>query len=313
MDSFTGNAAPMTIRISALICTRNRADYLRRAIQSLIDQTLPNDQYEIIVVDNGSEDATQQVIGEFSGAPQFRSLYEPVPGLSRARNTAWQNARAPYVCYLDDDAVAHPDWLEKYLEVFQNFQPMPSAVGGKCEPIWEAPQPVWLADQMLTSLSVYDWSDAPIILNSDQWISGCNIGFPVSVLRELGGFREDLGRKGTKLLSGEETFLRRELDARGYLSVYHPEIIVGHHISPRRLTKQWFRRHAYGTGQSAAIMARVGRSFPIGERVQLSMKRVLWTMPRMPLAVLSTRPSDRFRRLSQVFETMGYLKGLWST
>ena len=191
-------------------------------------------------MDNASEDATPDVIREFSDMPQLRSIYEPILGLSRARNTAWQNAHGTYVAYLDDDAVASRRWLESYLEVFERVKPTPGSVGGKCEPIWEVPQPDWLADQMLTSLSVYDWSDTPITLNEDQWISGCNIAFPLQVLEEVGGFREDLGRNGNKLLSGEETFLRRQLDARGYTSVYHPKIAVGHHISPQRLTSPGF-------------------------------------------------------------------------
>ena len=303
----------MDVMISALICTRNRADYLRRAIRSLVDQTLPQDCYEIIVVDNASEDATADVIREFGDVPTLRSIYEPVLGLSRARNTAWQNARGIYVAYLDDDAVACRQWLESYLEVFQWSKPTPGSVGGKCEPIWEAPQPDWLADQMLTSLSVYDWSDTPITLDEDQWISGCNIAFPVQVLKEMGGFREDLGRKGKKLLSGEETYLRRQLDAHGYQTVYDPKITVGHHISPQRLNKPWFRQHAYGTGQSAAVMLKAESTVPAGRRINLSVRKMLWTAPRAAMMLVGRHPADRFRREYQVLETLGYLHGLWST
>jgi GT2 family glycosyltransferase len=303
----------MAVMISALICTRNRADYLRRAIRSLVNQTLSQAQYEIIVVDNASEDSTQDVIDEFSYVPNLRSIREPVLGLSRARNTAWQNARAPFVAYLDDDAVASRGWLETYLEVFQWTKPTPGSVGGKCEPIWEVPQPDWLADQMLTSLSVYDWSDTPITLNEDQWLSGCNIAFPVAVLRELGGFREDLGRNGNKLLSGEETYLRRQLDAHGYTSIYHPKIMVGHHISPQRLNKLWFRRHAFGTGQSAAVMLKAEGALSAARRINLSFKKTVWAVPRAALMMLGRRPADRFRRQYQVLETLGYLNGLWNT
>ncbi|MEO8391389.1 MAG: glycosyltransferase [Chloroflexota bacterium] len=299
--------------ISALICTRNRANYLRRAIESLVNQTLSPDQYEIIVVDNASEDTTAALLQEYAHLPHLRSIYEPVLGLSRARNTAWQNAHSPLVAYLDDDAVACPTWLEKIVEVFQSFSPTPGSVGGKCEPIWEAPQPLWLSDQMLSALSVYDWSPVPIVLNQEQWVSGCNIAFPVRVLEELGGFREDLGRKGTKLLSGEETFLRRQLDAHGYKTIYHPEIVVGHHISPHRLTKKWFRNHAYCTGQSAAVMAKVDRPLPTRTRAQVSFKRILWMIPRLPLTIAAARPSDRFRRQTQFLETLGYISGLWNS
>ena len=97
----------MNVQISAVVCTHNRAAYLRKALQSLVDQTMAQELYEIIVVDNASTDGTKQVVSEYSGASNLRCLYEPVIGLSRARNTGWGNARGEYVAYLDDDAVAH--------------------------------------------------------------------------------------------------------------------------------------------------------------------------------------------------------------
>jgi glucosyl-dolichyl phosphate glucuronosyltransferase len=301
----------MNVELTALICTRNRAAYVRKSIASLADQTLPRDQYEIIVVDNGSEDETRAVVQEFAHVPNLRYVYEPVPGLSKARNTGWQNACGEFVAYLDDDAVACREWAEKYLEVFKTFRPMPGSVGGKCEPIWEAPQPDWLSDRMLTSLSVYDWSDEPLILNEEQWVSGCNIGYPVNVLRRIGGFREDLGRIGKKLLSGEETYVRRQLDALGLTSVYHPEIVVGHHVSPMRLNKTWFRRHAYGTGQSQALMLTIDHPLPTRRRAGLGLKKMAWVLPRLPLMVASASPADRFRRQYQVLESIGYVTALW--
>lgn len=308
----------MTIGITAIICTFNRADYLRRSLASLIDQTLSPDQYEIIVVDNGSTDTTADVLREFSGASNLRVICEPVAGLSRARNTGWQNARAAYVAYLDDDAVAARNWLEKYVEVFSRLKP--GSVGGKCEPIWEAPQPDWLPDQMLTSLSVYDWSDGvhgaqrdePMTLAEDQWVSGCNVAYPVAVLHEIGGFREDLGRKGGKLLSGEETYVRHQLDSLGYATVYHPGIVVGHHISPQRLNKRWFRRHAYGTGVTQAVMQRMETPIGVLKRAELGLRKLGWAAPRLALMLATRSPADRFRRQYQVLESLGYLSGLWS-
>src|SRR5258706_11020169 len=123
----------MTVQISALICTRNRADYLRKALQSLAVQSLPRAQYEIIVVDNGSEDHTKDVVDAYCHMTNLVYIYEETPGLSRARNVAFRRAKGQFVAFLDDDAVGSPMWLEKYLEVFQTFKPTPGSVGGKCE------------------------------------------------------------------------------------------------------------------------------------------------------------------------------------
>ena len=135
----------MTVRISAIVCTYNRSTYLRKALGSLVDQSLSKDQYEVIVIDNGSQDDTRQVIDEFSWMPNLKYVYEPNLGLSQARNTGWRNAHGGYVAYLDDDAIACPRWLEKILEVFENVKPRPGCVGGKIEPRWELGHPLILS------------------------------------------------------------------------------------------------------------------------------------------------------------------------
>jgi glucosyl-dolichyl phosphate glucuronosyltransferase len=301
----------MTVQISAIICTHNRAPYLRKAIQSLIEQTLPPDCYEIIVVDNHSSDETRDVVEAFGNIGHLRYVFEPVPGLSRARNTGWRQAQGQYVAFLDDDAVARPHWIEKYLEAFETTKPLPGSVGGKCEPIWEAPRPDWLDEKLLTSLSVYDWSDHPIILTKDQWVSGCNIAYPVDVLARIGGFREDLGRTGKNLLAGEETFVRRQLDSLGYNTLYHPEIAVGHHISPSRMNKTWFRKHAFGTGKSQAFMDYGGKPLSMPRRLQLAARRALWALPRLGLMLAARSADKRFYREYQAYEAAGFISGLW--
>lgn len=100
------------IKISVVVCTFNRADILPLALQSLCEQTPHHDQTEIIVVDNNSPDNTRQVVDEFiEKYPNIRYCFEPIQGLSHARNRGWREARGEYVGYLDDDAKAPPEWL----------------------------------------------------------------------------------------------------------------------------------------------------------------------------------------------------------
>jgi len=301
----------MSVRISAVVCTHNRAGYLRKALRSLVDQTLAPWEYEIIVVDNGSQDNTKEVVNDFSHLPNLRYLSEPIIGLSRARNTGWRNAEGVYVAYLDDDAVASLGWLAKFIDVFETFEPRPGAIGGRIEPIWEAPRPDWLSDKLLAFLSVVHWCDAPLILNEQQWLPACNIAYPRELLQTVGGFREDLGRQGTKLQSNEENYLRQQLDSRGFCSVYHPEIVVGHHVSAPKLTKRWFTERAYWQGVSDALMSTPYNGIPILLRAWLAARRIGWMLPRLLLMLVATRSAARFRRQCQVFEAMGYVSGLW--
>jgi len=110
-------------RISAIIITHNRVEYLIKAIQSLLHQSLPKDQYEIIVVDNCSTDHTRETVEKLSANNKVRYVFEPELGSSKSRNTGLQHARGTYVAFLDDDVITCPDWLEKILHV---FEPTPS-------------------------------------------------------------------------------------------------------------------------------------------------------------------------------------------
>jgi glycosyltransferase involved in cell wall biosynthesis len=304
----------MSVRISAVVCTHNRAAYLRKALRSLVCQTLARELYEVVVVDNASADSTREVVAEFGDVSNLRYLYEPIVGHSRARNAGWRGAKGEYVAYLDDDAVASPEWLEKLVEVFETFEPSPGCVGGKIEAIWEAPRPDWLGDEMLGRLSIFDWSDVPVVVTKDQWLSGCNLALPRELLQAAGGFREDLGRQGTNLRGNDDIDMRQRLDSLGRCTVYHPGIVVGHHASPERLTKKWFRRAAYWQGMSDAIMQYPdsGEGLSLSRRMRLTLRKIGWALPRLLLMLIATTPAGRFRRECQLLEAIGFVSGLWA-
>lgn len=298
------------IRISAIVATRNRAPYLRKALQSLVAQTLPSELYEIIVVDNGSEDETKSVVDEFSAAPNLRYIYEPIAGCSRARNKGWHNARGEYIAFLDDDAIACPEWLALYLNAFDKFGSDLGLIGGRVELIWEMPKPDWLLDDRLGELSVYRYSGTPVVLNEAQVLSICNLACPRKVLDEVMGLREDLGKTGSVPLAHAEWALKRELDSRGFRSLYHPDILVHHHIPASRMTKRWFRQRAYWSALSEAVMYNPHGRLSTVTRVEMAIKRIGWVLPRLLIGLVTIDPGYRFKREIQVREAAGYVAGL---
>jgi len=303
----------LDVKISAVLCTFNRAHYLRRALQSLVAQSLSEGQYEIIVVDNRSTDDTSQVVRkEFGGVSNLRYLYEPIQGLSQARNTGWKNARGMYVAYLDDDAVADTEWLGKIVEVFETLKPQPGCVGGRVEPIWEAPQPAWLSDDMTSYLAILNYSDAPVALGNPDYLVGASIAYPRQLLETMGGFQTRLGRRGKNLLSNEETLLHRGLKAEGYACMYHPEILAWHHIQASRLKKTWFIRRLYWQGVSDALV-QIERESPSALRrlrFALSATRRVLSPQRLADLAISSDDSKRFEQKCSAFKQIGYLVGL---
>ena len=245
----------MSIRISAIICTYNRSAYLKKAVQSLLDQTLPQEQYKVIVVDNGSTDNTKAIVEGFKQSENLHYIYEPAKGLSQARNTGWQNAQGEFIAYLDDDAIACAEWLQRIVQAFDTVRPQPGSVGGKVIPVWEVERPTWLPKELERLLSIVDWADRPTFLIEDrQFLSGTNIAYPREIFEKAGGFSTDLGRKASNLLSNEEILLKRQLKRRNLATYYDPDIYVYHHIPAERLTKRWFYRRAFWQGASDAIL-----------------------------------------------------------
>lgn len=300
----------MDPKISVVIATHNRAAYLRKAVASLVEQTLDPADFEIIVVDNASSDETPAVAEEFAGAPNLRYLPEPVVGASRARNSGWQAARAEHVAFMDDDAVAEPRWLESYVEAFATFSRRPGLMGGRCDAIFEGPRPPWLADGFLGALSVFHWADEPVVATDRIGLSVCNMATTRTILAEAGGFREDIGRSGGRLVGNEDDYLRHTIESLGHVVMYHPGAVVRHHVSPVKMTKPWFRRRAFWQGWADGVMFDHHRR-PVPARVGLTARRVLWALPRLSLALAGRSEAARLRRQCQVIEAAGYITGLW--
>jgi glycosyltransferase involved in cell wall biosynthesis len=232
--------------IALSICTYSRYDLLPKAIASAVSQTLPAANFEIIIVDNSPDHDNAEAYGNtLTDIENLTYVVEETSGLSNARNVAARIAQAPIIAYLDDDAVATTHWAEEILAAFAAFGPRTSIVGGRVEPIWEAPRPPWLHDSLLASLSVVDWGgESARLAAQHEWLVGANIAFRVEAIRRYGGFSTNLGRKGSggALMSNEESQLVEKIRAMGELVVYAPKASVGHLVESKRLRRSWFRK-----------------------------------------------------------------------
>jgi glycosyltransferase involved in cell wall biosynthesis len=307
----------MSVVISVAVCTHNRARHLRLALESLAKQTLSRDCWEVLVIDNASTDQTRRVVEEFRGTlPRVRYHFEPTVGVSSARNAGWRGARGEFVAYLDDDAIAEASWLERILGFLTSVEPTPGAVGGRVDPIWEGPRPVWLSDTTAAALSLVHWSNSPIALRPDQWIVAANVAFPRRVVEEAGGFRLDLGRRGRILLSNEENLLRLQIERLGYTCYYHPEIRVRHHVHASRLTRAWFLRRSRWQGISDARLEAHAQPRRPRERFRIGCRTlagVLFSPRTIGALLIPTRHPERFRRQSDAWYRLGYGTGQLGT
>jgi glucosyl-dolichyl phosphate glucuronosyltransferase len=236
-------------RLSVVVCTYNRYDVLPNAVDSLLRQRqqLEVGSIEVIVVDNSPDQENAARFGtRFAHKPGIRYLLEPTPGLSHARNVGVAHARAGVVAFVDDDAVAAPDWAAHILHAFEAFEGRAGVVGGRVLPRWISKRPPWLTDDLLGYLSILDWGGQTRPLRSHEWLVGCNIAFDKQILSSVGGFSRALGRAGAglALLSNEEIEVIEKIQAAGFVALYCPDALLHHVIDPSRLTRTWFRRRS---------------------------------------------------------------------
>lgn len=242
----------MSLSMTAIICTRNRERFLAKCLDSILRQSLPREDYTILVIDNGSTDGTADILREYEAEQGVRWLQEPVVGLSRARNTALKNVQTDYLGYIDDDAVAESGWMETALDCFRNVHPRPVWVGGTIHLEWETKPMPWINEELTQPLGRLYWGDTPRFLSSTERLGGGNSFFSRSFLASIGGFNEQLGRKDV-LLSGEETELRQRIEAKGCAVYYHPQVAIRHFVPEERTQPGWFYRRYFWGGISDYI------------------------------------------------------------
>ena len=182
-------------RISVAICTRDRPDRLRLAIDSVLRQNHPPDEVELLIVDNAADPARlKSLAAEYRDQASIRWCHEPAAGLSRSRNLAVRVAKSELIAFMDDDAVANPDWVQNIVAAFDQFGPQTHALGGCVEPIWEAPRPGWLHDDLLGYFSVVDWGGPARHVGPENWVAGTNMAFRTEALRAI-EFSQRSGRR----------------------------------------------------------------------------------------------------------------------
>jgi glycosyltransferase involved in cell wall biosynthesis len=301
--------------ISVVLCTRNRADLLDKAIASVVAQDFPSECYEIVIVDNGSSDHTRQIADRYAERPNIRYILEEQVGLCVARNTGWQAASASYVALFDDDAIARPGWLAAIARTFQRSRSDVGIIGGRVDPIWLAPRPDWLADEIAGALTIVDWgsSEKEICDPRREFLAGANMAAPKAVIAEVGGFHPWLDRVGNNLLSNGDVHLEIKVMRCGYRCLYVPDMAIEHLASPERLTQAWFTKRFYWQGISDAVMEIIDGSPSPRRRIRLAARRLAHlglTSAKLRALPFPTRDAVTFNAKCLALTDLGYAAGM---
>ncbi|MBI2953236.1 MAG: glycosyltransferase [Chloroflexi bacterium] len=219
-------------RISVVVCSHNGASTIRDCLEGLRKLVYPN--FEVIVVDDGSADATAAIAAEYD----LHLISTPNRGLGEARNTGMRAASGEIVAYIDDDA--HPDshWL-----IYQAATFMAREYAGVGGPNFAPPGDGLIADCVANS------PGGPVnVLISDEeaeHIAGCNMAFRKSSLEMVGGFDPQFRA------AGDDVDICWRFQQHGLKLGFTPAAVVWHH---RRNSLRAFWRQQRGYGQAEALL-----------------------------------------------------------
>lgn len=301
------------IFLSAIIPTQNRAKKLNRVLISLAKQTMSQNEFEVIVVDNGSSDNTKEVVHSLNNEiKNLRYFYEKIPGLHMGRHKGLREATADVLVYADDDIEAFPTWLEGIKESFEETDAV--LVGGKILPKFEIEPPEWILkmwlhkkrENMLIHLSILDLGNKIKKINP-YYVFGCNFSIRKSVLLKAGGFHPDSMPEELVRYRGDgETHVSRFIAQNRLKALYNPKASVFHVIPKERMTIEYFCQRAFNQGISDSYAElRNGYFYSYSKTCYRIIKRIKHKLIRI-LRYSLIQKKDKINKLLLDFHYRGY-------
>jgi len=249
------------IEISVILCTHNpRTEFLERVLDGLRLQTLSDQRWELLVIDNASAPALADLI-TLEWHPNAKIVVEPTQGLTSARLTGIQQSNAELLVFVDDDAILAPDYLDHALTIMNSY-PLIGAFGGSIRLEFQSPPAEWTRPHWprLAERSVRKpiWSNFSSLPATTPWGVGMclrqQVADKYSSLVKRDPVRLGLGRSGSSLMSGEDDDMARTSHLLGMATGLFPELNLLHLIPDERLREDYLIRLVEGQSYSGIIV-----------------------------------------------------------
>lgn len=225
--------------LTVLIATYNGARTLPRVLEAFRRLEEPAGGWNLVVVDNGSTDATQSILRSFARQLPLKSCQEDVRGKNAALNTGLGQVTGDVVVFTDDDVLPHPDWLVEMRKA-ADTQTGYEIFGGPIQAHWESPGETPLFDPHFLG-SVYGitdpaWPEGEI---GPGYVFGANMAIRSRVLEAGFRFNTDVGPRGTDYAMGSESELILRLVASGFKCWHRKSAVVEHIIRDFQMKSEW--------------------------------------------------------------------------
>ena len=246
--------------ISVIIPTLNDEATIEACLDSVTNQTYPDEAYEVIIVDGGSTDGTLRIAELFD----CEIVFENQGTISYAREYGVSLASSKYIAFTDADCVVPTDWLEKLVSKLQSCGDVAGVGGPNVTPTDDTA----FAKAVGNFFKVFSQVGARYGFTSDSVVEvshnpTCNVIYKKSVLKEVGGFNE-------QLVTVDDEEMDYRITEQGYRLLFRPDIAVDHY---RRPTWKRFARMAYnygyGRGQAVRLHLDLGKWFHVAPTIAL--------------------------------------------
>ena len=237
--------APLSVSVVICAHTLDREQDLWAAVASVEVQSRQADELLVVV------DYNDELLTRVNGLGAKAVANAGPKGLSGARNTGTELASGDVVAYLDDDAVADPDWLHNLVAPYSDDRVV--AVGGWANPRWHTYQPDWFPPEFAWVIGC-SHRGLPTERSEVRNVIGCNMSFRRSVVLEAGGFDPGLGRTAERPLGCEETELciRIRQSNPAAMIMLEPQAVVSHRVPAARTRWRYFLSRCRAEGNSKA-------------------------------------------------------------
>lgn len=276
-----------TLDVSVIICvyTEERWHDVLAAVESIQRQSIP--PRELIIVVDHNPRLLKRIQ---KGIPDVIAIENrEAQGLSGARNSGIAAASGSLIAFLDDDAVAEPDWLERLVRCCEDPQVL--GAGGTVEPFWLSERPAWFPEEFywVVGCTYQRRPEGPVVVRNPYGGCAC---IRREVFDGVGGLRDVIGRGRSLPMGCEETELSIRAKQRWPEKVflYEPHAIISHRIAAPRANWRYFQSRCYAEGLSKAVVTQY-----VGTKDGLSSERS-YVLRALPSGVLRGIADGMFRR-----------------
>ena len=271
------------MQLTILLATRNRAESLRRVLRSYCGLTDPA-PWKIVIADNGSSDATAEVVRSFAADLPLEYVFEPQPGKTKALNAALPAVTGELAILTDDDVLPRADWLQRYRRAASEH-PACSVFAGPIVPGWPADPPPWIEQNVGILTGAFAVSNPGMsagLVDDMGRVSGGNFAIRPALLAAF-GFDPRIGPlAGASYAMGSETEFLVRVSAAGHKTWWVPDAVAEHIIRAEQMSKEWLLQRA----------ARLGKGWPHQQREWKDAVQLLG-MPRWLIRQVARRAAAR--------------------